>query len=136
MAQNVYDETIPAPAGWRTLKKGEPIPQRHRFYTESYGWCSERACHSTSTPENGARVSGNVIAYAAPNMRHQENPDCSCSCNHISESCYNRLLEEIKQKDKFIAWQSRLIESLTNVIDAASQNIQSVSSEIKKNFKL
>jgi hypothetical protein len=121
MAHN-YDEKLKAPEGWRTLKYGEPIPERHRFYIKDRGWSMPRVCRSTMTPSM-AIATGNVIAYAAPT-------------DTMSRQSYEDLLEQIKQKDKFIEWQNRVIESLTNAMDATSKQIQSLTAELKNNFKL
>jgi len=56
---------VKAPAGWRLLKEGQPIPQLHRVCDERGQWCAPRICHSTMTPLI-ACTSGYMRAFAVP----------------------------------------------------------------------
>lgn len=54
---------IVAPAGWRILAFGDPIPAFHREYIAPGGWARPRRGHNTMTPLF-ARPAGYVRAYA------------------------------------------------------------------------
>lgn len=56
---------IVAPAGWRLLKEGEPVPRAHRNCANNGVWCQPHIGHTTMTPFT-ARECGWVRAIAVP----------------------------------------------------------------------
>jgi hypothetical protein len=130
-----YNKDITPPTGWRVLKCGEPIPERHRFFVEHRGWSTEKIAKTALTPAT-AIATGQVIAYAAlSEMRHPNNPKCSCSCNHISEGCYNELSEQIKQRDKLIGWQYSVIETLVEAMNQTSKGMDAINKYLEISLK-